>query len=104
MASQMIQLARANSNEVEELIDFNMNKGSLDYKVNSNIKQQDLSWLRIKNLVPQKEMLKPSSKKKQVQQDNFKTTLVNSGYVANGFLQNQQMGKVSKKDWDTEIA
>ena len=36
MASQMIELARANSNnEVEELIDFNVSQGSLDCKVNS---------------------------------------------------------------------
>ena len=60
---------RANSNnEVEELIDFNVNQGSLDYKVNSNIHHPDSSWLGVKILVPQKEMLKPPSKKKKVQQ------------------------------------
>ena len=58
MASQMIELARANSNnEMEEQIDFNVNWGSLDYNVNSNVQHQDLSWLRVKNLVPRKEML-----------------------------------------------
>ena len=38
MASQMITVSkRANSNnEREELIYFNINQGSLDYKVNSN--------------------------------------------------------------------
>ena len=45
----------------------NVNQGSLDYKVNLNVQHQDLSWLRVKNLVPQKEMLKPPSKKKKVQ-------------------------------------
>ena len=94
----MIELARANSNnEVEEMIDFNMNQGSLDYKVNSNVQYQDLSWLRVKSLVPQKEMLKPLSKKK-VQRINFKAKLVNSPSAAKGFLQNRQMGKASKKD------
>ena len=35
MASQMIDLTRVNSNyEVDELIDFNVNQGSLYYKVN----------------------------------------------------------------------
>ena len=39
MASQMIELTRVNSSiEVEELIDFNVNQGSLDYKINSNTK------------------------------------------------------------------
>ena len=72
MASQIIELARANSNkEVEELIDFNVNQGSLDYKVNLNVQHQDLSWLRVKNLAPQKEMLKPPSKKRKVQRSDF---------------------------------
>ena len=68
IASQMIELTRANNNsKVEELIDFNVNQGSLDYKDNSNVQHQDLLWLRVKNLVSQKEMLKPLSKKKKVQ-------------------------------------
>ena len=50
-----------------ELIDFNVNQGSLDYKDKSNVQHQDLLWLRVKNLVSQKEMLKPPSKKKKVQ-------------------------------------
>ena len=105
MVSQMIELARSNSNnEVKELIDFNVNQGSLDYKVNWNVQHQDLSWLRVENLVPPKEILKPPSKKKKVQQSNFETKLVNSRSVAKGFLQNRQMGKASKKDWDTAIA
>ena len=101
----MIELARANSNnEVEGLIDFNLNQGNLDYKVNSNVQHQDLSWLRVKNLVLQKEILKPPSKKKKVQRNDFQTKLVNSRSAAKGFLQNRQMGKASKKDWDTDIA
>ena len=68
IASQMIELTRANNNsKVEELIDFNVNQGSLDYKDNSNVQHQDLLWVRVKNLVSQKEMLKPPSKKKKVQ-------------------------------------
>ena len=68
IASQVIELTRANNNsKVEELIDFNVNQGSLDYKDNSNVQHQDLLWLRVKNLVSQKEMLKPLSKKKKVQ-------------------------------------
>ena len=49
MACQMTELVRANSNsEVEELIDLNVNQGSLDYKINSNVQHQDLSWLGVK--------------------------------------------------------
>ena len=55
MASQMTELVRANNNnEVEELIDLNVNQGSLDYKINSNVQHQDLSWLGVKNLILQK--------------------------------------------------
>ena len=55
MASQLTELVRANSNnEVEELIDLNVNQGSLDYKINSNVQHQDLSWLGVKNLILQK--------------------------------------------------
>ena len=105
IASQMIELTRANNNsKVEELIDFNVNQGSLDYKDNSNVQHQDLLWVRVKNLVSQKEMLKPPSKKKKVQWANFKTKLVNSPFSAKEFLQNWQVGKASKKDWDTDIA
>ena len=49
-------------------------------------------------------MLKPPSKKKKVQRSNFGTKLVNSQSVAKGCLQNWQMGKASKMDWDTNIA
>ena len=28
---------------------LNVNQGSLDYKVNSNLQHQDLSWLKVKN-------------------------------------------------------
>ena len=55
MASQMTELVRANNNnEVEELIDLNVNQGSLDYKINSNVQHQDLLWLGVKNLILQK--------------------------------------------------
>ena len=50
MASKMIELFRANSSsEVEELIDLNVSHGCLDYKVNSNVQHQDLSWLRVQS-------------------------------------------------------
>ena len=49
-------------------------------------------------------MLKPTLKNKKVQRSDFKTKLVNSRSAAKGFLQNRQMGKASKKDWDTDIA
>ena len=96
---------RANSNnEVEELIDFNVNQGSLDYKVNLNTQHPDSSWLGVKILVPQKEMLKPPSKKKKVQQSDFKTKIFNSWSVAKGLQQNRRLGKARKAVWDIDHA
>ena len=100
----MIELARANNSNKVELIDFNVNQASLDYEVNLNLRHQDLSRLRVKNLIPQKEMLKPPWKKKKVQRSDFEIKLVNSRSAAKGFLQNRQMGQASKKHWNTDIA
>ena len=69
--SQMIELSKVNSrNEVKELIDFNVNQGSRNYKVNSNVQRQDSLWLGVKKIVLQKEMLKPPSRKKKVQRSD----------------------------------
>ena len=43
-------------------------------------------------------------KKKKIHQSKFKSKLVNSRSTAKGFFKNRQMGKASKKDWDTDIA
>ena len=102
-------LPRMNSsNEAQELIDFDLNQGGLKYKPGSSAQHQDLSWLNVKNLnpqytAPQKEMKKPPSKNRKVQQREFKSRLVTSRCTAKGFLQNHQMGKASKKDWDSNI-
>ena len=96
---------RTNSNnEVEELIDFNVHQGSLDYKVNSNIQHPDSSWLGVKILVPQKEILKPPSKKKKVQQSDFKTKLFSSWSAAKGLQRNRQLSKARKTVWDIDHA
>ena len=47
-------------------------------------------------------MKKPLSKKRNVQRSEFESRLVNSPFTAKGSLQNCQMGKVSKKDWDRD--
>ena len=60
------------------------------YKINLNKQHQDWSWLRVKNLVPQKEMLKPPSKKKKVQRCDFETSLVNSRSTANDFCETKR--------------
>ena len=54
--------------------------------------------IKSKNLVPQKEMLKPPSKKKKVQRSDFETKLVNSWSAAKELLQNRQVSKAGKKD------
>ena len=106
MASQLPR--RNSSNEVQELIDFNLNQGGLNYKLGPSTQHQDLSWLNVKNLNPQytaprKEMKKPPLKKRKVQQSKFESRLVTSHCTAKDFLQNCQMEKASKKDWDSDI-
>ena len=65
------QIPRMNSNsEAQELIDFDLNQGGLDYKLGPSAQHHDLSWLNVKNLnlqytAPQKELKKPPSKKKR---------------------------------------
>ena len=48
-------------------------------------------------------MKKPLSKKRKVQRSKFKSRLVTNRCTAKCFLQNHQMGKVSKKDWERDI-
>ena len=96
------------SNKAQELIDFDLKQGGLDYKPDPSAQHQDLSWFNVKNLnhqytAPRKEMEKPLSKKRKVQRSKFKSRLVTSRCTAKYFLQNHQMGKVSKKDWDSDI-
>ena len=91
------------NNEVEKLIDFNKNQGKFDYKVNSNIQNQDSSRLGVKSIVPQKEMPKPPSNNKKVPRSDFETKLFNSRSAAKVLQQNWQMFKASKTVWDTNI-
>ena len=42
-------------------------------------------------------------KKRKVGKSEFESKLVSSRTTAKGFLQNRQMGKACKKDWDSEI-
>ena len=96
MASQLPR--RNSSNEAQELIDFDLDQGGLDYKSGPSAQHQDLLWLNVKNLnpqytAPQKEMKKPPLKKRKVQQSEFESRLVTSRCTAKGFLQNRQNGK-----------
>ena len=88
---------------MEKLIDFNKNQGKFDYKVNSNIQNQDSSRLGVKSILPQKEMPKPPSNNKKVPRSDFETKLLNSRSAAKVLQQNRQMFKASKTVWDTNI-
>ena len=91
------------NNEGEKLIDFNKNQGKFDYKVNSNIQNQDSSRLGVKSNIPQKERPKPPSNNKKVPRSDFETKLFNSRSAAKVLQQNRQMFKASKTVWDTNI-
>ena len=55
------------------------------------------------NTAPRKETKKPALKKRKFQRSDFQSRLVTSRCTAKGFLQNRQMGKASRKDWDSDI-
>ena len=45
----------------------------------------------------------PLRKKRKVQRSEFESKLVSSQSTAKGFLQNRQMGKACKRNWDSDI-
>ena len=51
MASQLPR--RNSSNKAQELIDFDLDQGGLDYKSGPSAQHQDLLCLNVKNLNPQ---------------------------------------------------
>ena len=51
--------------------------------------------------VPRKEM--PPRKKRKIGRSELESKLVSSRSTAKGFLQNRQMGKACKKNWDSDI-
>ena len=108
----MIEMMKRNSSEEAELIDFK--EGNLEFTDNRYEQSQDLSWLDIKQeetptfvpgFVLQKEMSHATlPTKKQKDRNEFKKQLINQRASSKGFLQNLQIGKAIKKDWDTDIA
>ena len=69
-------LPRMNSsNKGQELIDFDLNQGGLDYKLCPCAQPQDLLWLNVKNLYPQytaprEEMKKDRRRRKKSSEAN----------------------------------
>ena len=69
-------LPRMNSsNKAQELIDFDLNQGGLDYKLCPSAQPQDLLWLNVKNLYPQytaprEEMKKDRRRRKKSSEAN----------------------------------
>ena len=51
MASQLPKMN--SSSEAQEVIDFDLNQGCLDYKLGPSTQHQDLLWLNVKYLNPQ---------------------------------------------------
>ena len=85
------------TNKVEELVQ----QGTLDYNLSQCVPDQALSWLNETTTVLRKEM--PPRKKRKVDRSEFESKLVSSQSTAKGFLQNRQMGKACKKNWDSDI-
>ena len=83
--------------KVEELVQ----QGTLDYNLSQYVPDQALSWLNETTAVRPKEM--PAQKKRKVDRSEFESNLVSCRSTAKGFLQNRQMGKACKKNWDSDI-
>ena len=54
--------------------------------------------------VPSKDISQPPSKKKKCERTEMEHRIVTQRQASKGYLQNRQMGKACKKDWDTDIA
>ena len=109
----MIEMMKRNSSEEAELIDFK--QGNLEFADNKYKQNQDLLWLDIKQektltfvlgfgLRKEMSQAAPPTKKWKENQSELEKQLINQRASSKGFLQNQQMGKAIKKDWDTDIA
>ena len=85
------------TNKVKELVP----QGTLDYNLSQYVPDQALSWLNETTTVPRKKM--SPRKKRKVNRSEFESKLVSSQSTAKGFLQNRQMGKACKKNWDSDI-
>ena len=85
------------TNKVKELVQ----QGTLDYNLSQYVPDQALSWLNETTTVPRKKM--SPRKKRKVNRSEFESKLVSSRSTAKGFLQNRQMGKACKKNWDSDI-
>ena len=96
--SQLVQTKRSSGceiNKVEELVQ----QGTLDYNLNQHAPHQASCWLT--ETAPKKEML--LRKKRKFERSEFESELVSCRTIAKGFLQNRQMGKACRKNWDSDI-
>ena len=96
--SQIVPTKRSDScetNKVKELVQ----QGTFDYNLSQYVPSQASCWLT--ETIPRKE-IRPR-KKRKVNRSEFESKLVSGPSTAKGFLQNRQMGKACKKNWDSDI-
>ena len=108
MAAQMLRLS---SQEKGKLIEDNVGEGELDFESSIVEPRQDLSWLEVKPemlpMVPHKDInnCEPAQKKRnKPERSDMENRIIPQRKASKGFLQNRQMGKASKKNWNTDIA
>ena len=108
MAAQMLRLS---SEEKAKLIEDNAGEDELDFETSIEEPSQDLCWLEVKPemvpMVPRKDInnCKPAQKKrKKPERSDMENRIILQRKACKGFLQNRQMGKASKKNWNIDIA
>ena len=105
MAAQMVNVHRQpSSGDQVDLIEYKDGVGERDFVNRILEPSQDSSWLNLNPRVPSKDISQPPSKKKKCKRTEMEYRIVTQRQASKGYLQNRQMGKVCKKDWDTDIA
>ena len=123
MAAQMLRLSSQEKIEIMEsakLIESNEGGGELDFERGIVEPNQDLSWLEVKEelqppphnnvkTIPYKDIENckdtsaSSRKRKRLERGEMDNRIISKRKTSKGFPKNIQMGKASKKDWNTDI-
>ena len=105
MAAQMIKVHRQpSSRDQVDLIEYKEGAGKLDFVNRILEPSRDSSWLNVNPRVPSKDISQPPSKKKECERTEMEHQIVTQRQASKGYLQNRQMSKACKKDWDMDIA
>ena len=105
MVAQIINAQRLpSSGDQVELIEYKEETSKLDFVNRILEPSRDSSRVNVNPRVPSKDILRPPSKKKKCEKNEIEHRIFTQRQASKGYLQNCQIGKASKKDWDANIA